>query len=332
MPAEKRKRLYIVDGMSQLYRACYAIRGLSTSTGIPTNAIYGFTMMLRRLINEEKPDYLGVAFDTSGPTFRHDSYAAYKATRTGMPEDLSVQLKYLDRLLDALRVPMTRAPGFEADDIIGTLAAQAEEAGLDMVIVTNDKDMCQLVTDHVKILKTARDGTLTMMDAQAVQEKMGVRPDQVVDLLALWGDTSDNIPGAPGVGEKGAQQIIQQFETLENALARAGEISRKTYRESLLNNVDLIRQSRDLVTIKCDMPIKLDLNGLIYESADRHAAYELFSELMSRVDVEFAAGLLVDLASEPFEFLLHLAARLLECAGVDPHPDALHLEKYFYQR
>ncbi|HEV8485485.1 MAG TPA: DNA polymerase I [Blastocatellia bacterium] len=283
MSAEKRKRLYIVDGMSQLYRAYYAIRGLSTSTGIPTNAIYGFTMMLRRLINEEKPDYLGVAFDTSGPTFRHDSYAAYKATRTGMPEDLAVQLKYLDRLLEALRVPVTRAPGFEADDIIGTLAAQAEQAGVDMVIVTNDKDMCQLVTDQVKILKTARDGSLTMLDARAVQEKMGVRPDQVIDLLALWGDTSDNIPGAPGVGEKGAQQIIQQFETLENALAHADEISRKTYRESLKNNVDMIRQSRDLVTIKCDMPIKLDLNGLIYEAPDRHAAYELFSEL------EFAA-------------------------------------------
>src|SRR6185503_7575597 len=281
--AEKRKRLYIVDGMSQLYRAYYAIRGLSTSTGIPTNAIYGFTMMLRRLINEEKPDYLGVAFDTTGPTFRHDSYAGYKATRTGMPEDLSVQLKYLDRLLEALRVPVTRAQGFEADDIIGTLAAQADEAGLDMVIVTNDKDMCQLVTDHVRILKTARDGSLTMMDARAVQEKMGVRPDQVIDLLALWGDTSDNIPGAPGVGEKGAQQIIQQFETLDNALARADEISRKTYRESLKNNVDMIRQSRDLVTIKCDMPIKLDLNGLIYETPDRHAAFELFSEL------EFAA-------------------------------------------
>jgi DNA polymerase-1 len=269
--------------MSQLYRAYYAIRGLSTSTGTPTNAIYGFTMMLRRLINEEKPDYLGVAFDTPERTFRHDSYTAYKATRTGMPEDLGVQLAYVDRLCDALRVPVTRQPGFEADDIIGTLAAQAEKADLDVVIVTNDKDMCQLVTEHVKVLRTSRDGTLTLLDAAGVETKMGVRPDQVIDLLALWGDTSDNIPGAPGVGEKGAQQIIQQFGTLDNALAHADDLSRKTYRESLKNNSDIIRQSRDLVTIKCDMPIKLDLAGLVYETPDRFAAYELFSEL------EFAA-------------------------------------------
>jgi DNA polymerase-1 len=295
MPPSKRKRLYLVDGMSQLYRAYYAIRGLSTSTGQPTNAIYGFTMMLRRLINEEKPDYLGVAFDSTGPTFRHDSYTAYKATRTGMPDDLSLQLPYIDRLCEALRVPTTRIKGFEADDIMGTLAAQAEQAGLDVVIVTNDKDMCQLVTDHVYVLRTSRDGTLTMMDANAVEKKMGVRPEQVIDLLALWGDTSDNIPGAPGVGEKGAQQIIQQFGDLESALASADQITRKTYRESLKNNVDLIRQSRELVTIKCDLPIELNLEQLIYEQPDRRAAYELFSELeFAALKKEFA-----DAAAEP---------------------------------
>ena len=151
MPPSKRKRLFLVDGMSQVYRAFYALPSLSNSKGFPTNAIYGFTMMLRRLINEYKPDYLGVALDSSGPTFRHESYEAYKATRQTMPDDLSPQLPYITRVCEALRIPTTIEPRYEADDIIGTLARQAEEAGVDVVIVTNDKDMSQLVTDHVTI-------------------------------------------------------------------------------------------------------------------------------------------------------------------------------------
>lgn len=289
MAESERKRLFIVDGMSQIYRAYYAIRGLTNSHGLATNAIYGFTMMLRRLIANEKPDYLGVALDSPEPTFRHESFEAYKATRAAMPDDLSVQLPYIFRVCDALKVPMTRAAGYEADDIIGTYACQAEALGLDVVIVTNDKDMCQLVTDHVKILRTGRDGSLALMDAEGVKEKMGVRPDQVVDLLGLWGDQSDNIPGAPGVGEKGAQQIINQFGTLANALDHADDISRKTYRESLQNNRELILQSRELARIHCEMPIKVDLDALIYEEPDRRAAYELFSELeFSQLTREFA--------------------------------------------
>jgi DNA polymerase I len=279
MPKAPRKRLYLVDAMSQIYRAYYAIRGLATSTGIPTNASYGFAMMLRKLITDEKPDFLGVCFDTPDRTFRHEAYESYKATRSGMPDDLNTQLPYIDRLCNALRVPTLRMPGFEADDVIGTLAHLAEEAGLDVVIVTNDKDMCQLVNDHVKLLRTDRNGNMIWVDAKAVEAKMGVRPDQVVDLLGLWGDTSDNIPGAPGVGEKGAQQIIQQFGTLGNALSHADELSRKTYRESLKNNVETILRSRELATIKCDLAVTLDLGALVYEEPDRSAAYDLFSEL-----------------------------------------------------
>jgi DNA polymerase-1 len=279
MPQSDKKRLFLVDGMSQIYRAYYALPSLSNSRGLPTNAIYGFTMMLRKLITSEKPDYLGVAFDGPERTFRHDAYEAYKATRTKMPDDLTLQIPYIHRLCEALRVPVIREAGYEADDIIGTLAAQAEHSGLDVVIVTNDKDINQLVTDHVKILRTERTGEMKMLDAKAVEEKMGVPPNQVVELLGLWGDTIDNIPGAPGIGEKGAKQIIQQYGTIENAIAHADEISRKTYRESLKNNADLIRQSRKLVAIACDMPIKLDLSTLVYESADRRGAYELFSEL-----------------------------------------------------
>lgn len=279
MPHSDQKRLFLVDGMSQIYRAYYALPSLSNSRGLPTNAIYGFTMMLRKLITSEKPDYLGVAFDGPERTFRHDAYEGYKATRTKMPDDLALQLPYIQRLCEALRVPVIREPGYEADDIIGTLAAQAERAGLDVVIVTNDKDMNQLVTDHVKILRTERTGEMKMLDAKGVEEKMGVPPSEVVELLGLWGDTIDNIPGAPGIGEKGAKQIIQEYGTIENAIAHADEISRKTYRESLKNNVDLIRQSRELVKIACEMPITLDLSTLIYEAPDRSAAYELFSEL-----------------------------------------------------
>src|SRR5215510_10914353 len=283
MPQSDKKRLFLVDGMSQIYRAYYALPSLSNSRGLPTNAVYGFTMMLRKLVSTEKPDYLGVAFDGPERTFRHDVYESYKATRTAMPDDLTLQLPYINRLCQALRVPIIREAGYEADDIIGTLAAKAERAGLDVIIVTNDKDLTQLVTDHVKILRTERTGEMKMLDARGVEEKMGVPPDKVVELLGLWGDTIDNIPGAPGIGEKGAKQIIEQYGTVENAIAHADEIPRKNYRESLKNNVELIRKSRELVKIACEMPIDLDLDELVYEEPDRNAAYELYSEL------EFAA-------------------------------------------
>ncbi len=289
MADAQNKRLFLIDGMSQIYRAYYAIRGLTNSSGLATNAVFGFTMMLRQLIASEKPDYLGVALDSPEKTFRHDAFESYKATRGEMPDDLVAQLPYLKRVCDVLRVPITREPGFEADDIIGTYACQAPALGIDVVIVTNDKDMCQLVNDNVKILRSERSGELRWMDAAAVEEKLGVRPDQVVNLLGLWGDASDNIPGAPGVGEKGAKQIIQQYGSIENAIEHADEIARKTYRESLKNNVDIIRQSRELARIKCDMPIELDLDALRYEEPDRQGAYELFSELeFSQLTREFA--------------------------------------------
>jgi DNA polymerase-1 len=289
MPQSERKRLYLVDGFSQIYRAYYAIRGLTTSHGLPTNAIYGFTMMLRRLIAQEKPDYLGVALESPTKTLRAESFEDYKAKRAAMPDDLGPQIPVIERVCQVLRVPTMRVAGYEADDVIGALACQATDAGLDVVIVTNDKDMCQLVNDHVRILRTERSGDMRLMDAAGVEEKLGVRPDQVVDLLGLWGDASDNIPGAPGVGEKGAKQIIQQYGSIEEALAHADEIQRKTYRESLKNNVELIRQSRELARIECNLPIKLDLDALVYEEPDRRAAYELFSELeFGQLSREFA--------------------------------------------
>jgi DNA polymerase-1 len=273
------KRLYLVDGMSQVFRAYYAIRGLSTATGIPTNAVYGFTMMLRKHLTQEKPDYMAVVLDSAAPTFRHEAYAAYKATRTEMPDDLALQLPYIQRACDVFNVPVVRMPGFEADDLIGTLARLAEEQGLDTVIITQDKDLAQLVTDHVTILREERNGSSTRVDKAGVLARMGVTPSQVVDLLGLQGDTSDNIPGAPGIGEKGAVQIIQQFGSIEAALQGWANVQRKAYRESLRDNSDIIRQSRELARIKVDCPVTLDLAALEVRPPDRAAAYRLFREL-----------------------------------------------------
>ena len=270
------KRLFLIDGMSHIYRAYYAIRNLSNAKGLPTNAIFGFISMLRKLIQEQKPEYIGVALDLEGPTVRHEKYQAYKATRKPMPEDLILQIPYILRACKAFCVPVISHAGYEADDVIGTLSLKATQQGLDSVIVTSDKDMLQLVSDHVQVLDTAKD---TLLDARKVVEKMGVNPDQVADLLGLWGDASDNVPGAPGIGEKGAKELIQTFGSLENTLQNWDKVKRKTYQESLRDNVELIRMSRELVTIHRDLPLELDLQSLVLCEPDRKAAFELFSEL-----------------------------------------------------
>jgi DNA polymerase-1 len=272
-----RKRLFLIDGMSHIYRAYYAIRGLSNSKGMPTNAIYGFTAMLRKLIQDQKPEYIGVAIDLEGPTVRHEKYEAYKATRKPMPPDLVVQIPYIRKVCDVFRVPIIGYAGYEADDVIGTLSQKAAERQLDSIIVTSDKDMLQLVSDHVLVLDAMKDNLL--LDARKVEEKLGVRPDQVIDLLGLWGDASDNIPGAPGIGEKGAKELIQSFGDIENLLKNWNNVKKKTYQESLRDNADLIRMSRELATIRRDLPIDLDLQSLVLSEADRQSAFELFSDL-----------------------------------------------------
>jgi DNA polymerase I len=271
------RRLFLIDGMSHIYRAYYAIRNLSNSKGIPTNALYGFTAMLRKLIEAEKPDFIGVAMDLAGPTVRHERFEAYKATRKPMPEDLAQQIPYIKRICDVFRVPFLAYPGYEADDVIGTLAQKASDQGLITMVVTSDKDMLQLVSDCVQVLDTMKDGLI--LDEKKVIEKMGVRPSQIPDLLGLWGDTSDNIPGAPGIGEKGAKELIQTFGTLENCLQNWEKVKKKTYQESLRDNVGLIRTSRELATIHTDLPIELDLSALVHSNPDQRAAFELFSEL-----------------------------------------------------
>lgn len=270
------ERLYLVDGMSHIYRAYHAVQGLTNAKGLPTNAVYGFTNMLRKLIDEEKPDYLGIAMDLAGPTVRHEQYEEYKATRRPAPEDLIEQLPYITRVCEVLRIPLLSYPKYEADDVIGTLVRQAVDQGLEVVIVTIDKDMFQLVSDRVVVLDT-RNGT--RIDPEGVEEKFGVPPQRVVDVLSLVGDSSDNIPGAPGIGDKGARQLISRYGSLEELLSHRDEVSRKSYRESLQLNEDLIRQSHQLVTIYDNLPLDLSLSELEISEPDYQAARDLFAEL-----------------------------------------------------
>jgi DNA polymerase-1 len=262
--------------MSHIYRAYYAIRGLTNRRGMSTNAVYGFVTMMRKLIDEEHPTYLGVAFDSSGPTVRHLEYEEYKATRPKMPEDLAEQLPYIRRYCEAMRIPILEMEGQEADDIIGTLAKKAEAKGLEVVIVSIDKDLLQLVNDRIHVLDT-RNGTL--YGPEEVRKKWGVPPERMVDVLSLIGDVSDNIPGAPGIGEKGAKALIAEFGNLDALLEQAGKVRKKTYRESLLANAEQIRRSRELLRIRCDLPVELDLERLRLSEPDNEALRALYQEL-----------------------------------------------------
>jgi len=281
------RSLYLVDGSNNLYRAFYAIRGLSTSKGLPTNAIFGFTSMLRKLLREHAPRRLGVAFDLAEPTFRHKAFADYKANRPETPADLVVQIPYVKKVCQVLGVPVLELSGFEADDIIATLADRGRKAGLEVVIVATDKDLLQLVGDGVMVFNPVSE---QFLDSEGVARVFGVRPDQVRDVLALCGDSSDNIPGVPGIGEKGARDLIRQYGDLESVLLAAPTISRKTYREGLLANADVARLSRDLATLRYDAPLSFDPDRLRVGAPDQDAARQIFQDLeFGALAREFAA-------------------------------------------
>jgi 5'-3' exonuclease len=213
------RRLVLIDGSGYVYRAFHALPPLTTSTGQPTGAIYGFLNMLQKLRTDYRPDLLAVVMDASGPTFRDELYAEYKANREAMPDDLRAQLEPLMAVVEALGLPLLREPGVEADDVIGTLARQAADAGIDTVIATSDKDMAQLVTDRIRLVDTLGNRVL---DPAGVQEKFGVPPARIIDYLTLVGDTSDNIPGVPSVGPKTAAKWLAEFGDLDTLVARAG--------------------------------------------------------------------------------------------------------------
>ena len=301
-PAE---RVFLIDSMSHIFRAFYAPMAnraapLSNSKGQVTQAVYIFTNMLRKLIQDEQPKYIAAIFESKEKTFRHEAFSDYKANREQMPDDLASQMPYIKRLCEAYNVPMISLAGFEADDVIGALAIQAADQGLQSVIVSNDKDMCQLVRDPLIVCMRQNSQVIKRKepvpqiewcDEAWVLKKFGVPANQLVDLLGLMGDSIDNIPGAPGVGPKGAVQIIQQFGSIENALDHWEEIKHKSYRESLRSNAELIRKSRELAQIKTDLDVRLDLNQLERRPPDRAVAYELFRELeFTALTNEFADG------------------------------------------
>ena len=276
-------RLFLIDSFGFIFRAYHArarsgAPPMRTGSGTSTEAIYIFHNMVRKLIAKEKPEYLAAIFESEGPTFRDEAFAAYKANRTETPPDLLEQIPWIRKTLEAMRIPVLEFPGFEADDVIGTISKRAIEQHADeVIIVSSDKDMLQLVNDRVRMLNPMKNDMV--YDAKATEEFMGVRPDQVADLLALKGDTVDNIPGAPGIGDKGAKDLIVRFGSVEGAMEHAGEVERRTYRESLQNNREQILLSKRLATIHCDVPISWSLESVAVQNPDVNALRELYKTL-----------------------------------------------------
>ncbi|HVU46709.1 MAG TPA: DNA polymerase I [Terracidiphilus sp.] len=325
MPDQAKPPVFLLDTMSFIFRAYHAMqrsRPMSTRSGLPTAATYVFVNMIKKLRQDFDPRYFAAVFDPNGEVFRDErarslgtlrkwnsktqsfedvSYEGYKANRESMPEDLRRQIPYIRRSLDALRIPILEAVGFEADDVIGTLAREAAERGHEVFIVSGDKDMMQLVTNHVKILNPQKDNLI--LDPAKVKEVLGVPPEKVIDVMALRGDTVDNVPGAPGIGDKGSVDLILEFGSVEAVLDRAAEVKRKTYRESLEQNRDAVLLSKELVTIDNHVPLELDLTAFETQQPDIEACRELFTELeftsMLRDLAPSATAATTELAEEP---------------------------------
>ena len=293
-----RPTLFLIDGSSQMYRAYHAFRGrgLSDQEGRTTHAVYVFVTMLRKLIHDHRPQYIAASFDLAGPTFRDDIAADYKATRAAMPDDLVEQIDWVHEACEALGVPIVTAAGYEADDVIGTMATRAAASGFDVAIVSIDKDFFQLVHDAdggpsprsaIRVYDPRDDGS--WFDERGVVEKFGVTPPLVADVLALVGDTSDNVAGVSGIGKKGAIDLVAAHGGLDALLAHAAELPQKWYREKLTTHRDQALRSRELVTIRRDVPIEVDFQALRYRGASRERCYELFSRLAFRtLTVEYA--------------------------------------------
>ena len=249
-PKEKSQggKLFLVDGHSLCYRAFYAIQNLTNSKGEPTNAIYGFVTMLRKILEEQKPDHVAMCFDRKEPTFRHQQYKEYKAHRKPMPEELVSQIEPIKEFCRISNIAILEKAGYEADDVIGTLAKQGKKEGYEVFIITGDKDAFQLVDERVRILQPHKENFV--YDAEKVRERFsGLGPDKVVDILALMGDASDNIPGVPGIGEKTAIKLMQEFGSVKGILERLEEIPSEKQRQKIRENVDDLKLSQSLATI-----------------------------------------------------------------------------------
>ncbi|MEZ5419894.1 MAG: DNA polymerase I [Vicinamibacterales bacterium] len=271
------RSLFLIDGSNQMYRAYHAIRGLTGPDGRSTNAVYGFVTMLRKLLADHHPDLIAASFDLPTETFRDRISEDYKANRAPMPQDLVEQIPWVHEACEAMGVPILTHEGFEADDVIGTLARQAAAAGYQVAIVTGDKDFFQLVEGPIRVYNPKDDGA--WYDAEGVKAKFGVAPAQVVDVLAIMGDASDNVKGVPGIGEKGARDLITTYGSLDALLASAAEVKAKKQREALLAHGDDARQSRELVTIHTDVPVTFEPDALAFRGPSRERCYALFSSL-----------------------------------------------------
>jgi DNA polymerase-1 len=279
-PRTRGKRAFLVDGSALAYRSHFAFIGnpLTNSRGQNTSAIFGFVRALLKLIDDERPDYLAVIFDTPEPTFRHKTYAAYKATRQKMPDDLVDQLPKIREFCEALGAQVVEVPGFEADDVMGTLARQSAKQQINAYLVTGDKDFMQLVDENIFIYNTGKGDKIEMLDSAGVKEKIGLPPNRVIDFLALMGDTSDNVPGVPKIGEKTALELLRQYDTVENLLAKAEQIKRPAVRQSLQENRDLALLSKKLVTIATDVPLPIKLDDFAFRGMNATAAAALCRE------------------------------------------------------
>jgi DNA polymerase-1 len=281
MPAA-RKKLFLVDAMAHIYRAFFApMVRMNAPSGMPTKVPFLFNNILRRLLKDYQPDYVGVVFDTSKPTFRDKLFEKYKAHRTPMPDELSQQIPYVRRLCEGLRLPILEYDGYEADDVLGALAEQAAKQKLDVLLITNDKDMMQLVGDGIRVLRAGTGGIKNdvIVDAARVKEILGVTPEQVVDYMALFGDSIDNIPGAKGIGEKGAAELIQKYGNVESALDHAAEVPNKRYREALQQQREQVLLSKQLARIATDVPVTLELDKMLRREPDVAALTALYREL-----------------------------------------------------
>ncbi len=276
------EKIVLIDGHSIINRAFYGVPDLTNKDGLHTNGIFGFVNILFKILEEEKPDYLTVAFDVHHPTFRHEMFKEYKGTRKGMPQELHEQVPVLKELLTAMGIQVMELPGYEADDLLGTVASKSEAKGMDVLVVSGDRDLLQIVTDHIRVCipKTKRGTTeYEMYYTKDVQEKYGLLPKQIIELKALMGDSSDNIPGVPGIGEKTATAILQQFENVENAHAHLEEIKPKRAKENLEAHYDMALMSKKLATIETDAPYEYDWESARTGNVFTKEAYELCQKL-----------------------------------------------------
>ncbi len=276
----KRKKFILVDGQGLLYRAFYALPQLTTTYGQVVNAVYGFTMILIRLLEEEKPEYIVITFDTPVPTFRHKKFEEYKAHRKKMPDELISQIPLINEIINNYNIAICSKEGYEADDVIGTIAREAEKRNCDTIIVTGDKDAFQLISPHTKIMTTIKGVTeVKIYDEEEIKRKFGVGSEKIVDILALKGDSSDNIPGVPGIGEKTAIALIKEFGSLENILNDTDKISKKSLREVIREYEDQIKMSKMLATIVREVPIKYDFDSFRVKSPNYEELWKIFKKL-----------------------------------------------------